>query len=121
MLQAITIADQRFASYSRSEDFIQKHIFPGGFLPSLSMMTDLLAKQTDMVVRDVKDIGIDYAHTLAAWRENFQQQKAELASKGYDEKFANLWVYYLGYCEGGFLERRISTVQLLASKSPHRV
>lgn len=121
MLQAITIADQRFASYSRSEDFIQKHIFPGGFLPSLSMMTDLLAKQTDMVVRDVKDIGNDYAHTLAAWRENFQQQKTELASKGYDEKFANLWVYYLGYCEGGFLERRISTVQLLASKSPHRV
>lgn len=119
MLQAITIADQRFASYSRSEDFIQKHIFPGGFLPSLSMMTDLLAKKTDMVVRDIKDIGIDYAQTLAAWRENFQQQKAELAGRGYDEKFANLWIYYLGYCEGGFRERRISTVQLLASKAPH--
>lgn len=119
MLQAITIADQRFASYSRSEDFIQKHIFPGGFLPSLSMMTDLLARKTDMVVRDIKDIGIDYAQTLAAWRENFQQQKSELATRGYDEKFANLWIYYLGYCEGGFLERRISTVQLLASKAPH--
>lgn len=119
MLQAITIADQRFASYSRSEDFIQKHIFPGGFLPSLSMMTDLLAKKTDMVVRDIKDIGIDYAQTLAAWRENFQQQKAELANRGYDEKFANLWIYYLGYCEGGFLERRISAVQLLASKALH--
>jgi len=119
MLQAITIADQRFASYSRSEDFIQKHIFPGGFLPSLSMMTDLLAKKTNMVVRDIKDIGIDYAQTLAAWRENFQQQKAELATRGYDEKFANLWIYYLGYCEGGFLERRISTVQLLASKALH--
>lgn len=119
MLQAITIADQRFASYSRSEDFIQKHIFPGGFLPSLSMMTDLLAKKTDMVVRDIKDIGIDYAQTLAAWRENFQQQKEELATRGYDEKFANLWIYYLGYCEGGFLERRISTVQLLASKALH--
>ncbi|MDA0689521.1 MAG: cyclopropane-fatty-acyl-phospholipid synthase [Proteobacteria bacterium] len=119
MLQAITIADQRFASYSRSEDFIQKHIFPGGFLPSLSMMTDLLAKKTNMVVRDIKDIGIDYAQTLAAWRENFQQQKAELATRGYDEKFANLWIYYLGYCEGGFRERRISTVQLLASKALH--
>lgn len=119
MLQAITIADQRFASYSRSEDFIQKHIFPGGFLPSLSMMTDLLARKTNMVVRDIKDIGIDYAQTLAAWRENFQRQKAELATRGYDEKFANLWIYYLGYCEGGFRERRISTVQLLASKAPH--
>lgn len=119
MLQAITIADQRFASYSRSEDFIQKHIFPGGFLPSLSMMTDLLARKTNMVVRDIKDIGIDYAQTLAAWRENFQRQKAELATRGYDEKFANLWIYYLGYCEGGFRERRISTVQLLASKALH--
>ncbi len=120
MIQAITIAEQRFRDYTRSEDFIQKHIFPGGFLPTLALMTDLMAKRTDLIVRDVLDIGQDYAQTLAEWRKRFQAHKTQLQAQGYDDKFCNLWTYYLGYCEGGFLERRISTVQLLASKAPHR-
>ena len=120
MLQAITIAEQRFRDYMRSEDFIQKHIFPGGFLPTISLMTDLMAKRTEFIVRDVYDIGQDYARTLADWRERFLANKEPLQAQGYDDKFCNLWTYYLGYCEGGFLERRISAVQLLASKAPHR-
>lgn len=68
MLQAITIADQRYAEYSRSEDFIRKHVFPGGFLPSLSVICDLMARKTDLVMRDLLDIGFDYADTLARWR-----------------------------------------------------
>lgn len=120
MLQAITIADQRYQEYSRSEDFIQKHIFPGGFLPSMKLMTEIMAEKTELIVRDVLDIGQDYAQTLAHWREAFLANRPALQARGYDDKFCNLWLYYLGYCEGGFLERRISTVQLLASKAPHR-
>jgi len=119
MLQAITIADQRFQDYSRSEDFIQKHVFPGGFLPSMTMMTEIMAKRTELIVRDVYDIGLDYAQTLAAWKTNFLDNMTTVRELGYDDKFCNLWLYYLGYCEGGFRERRISAVQLLASKAPH--
>ncbi len=119
MLQAITIADQRFDAYSRSEDFIQKHIFPGGFLPSMSLMSNMISKNTECVIRDVRDIGLDYARTLSHWRETVQAKQGQLHALGYDEKFKNLWTYYLGYCEGGFLERRVSAQQLLASKAPH--
>ncbi|MBT8145511.1 MAG: cyclopropane-fatty-acyl-phospholipid synthase family protein [Gammaproteobacteria bacterium] len=119
MIQAITIADQRFEVYSRTEDFIQKHIFPGGFLPSLQFISQLLAKGSELVIRDIHDMGLDYARTLKDWRENFMARTGELEKLGYGEQFHRLWEYYLGYCEGGFLERRISAVQLLASKSPH--
>ena len=86
----------------------------------MALMTELMAKRTEFIVRDVYDIGHDYARTLADWRERFVASKEPLQAKGYDDKFCNLWTYYLGYCEGGFLERRISAVQLLASKAPHR-
>ena len=119
MVQAITIADQRFDVYSRTEDFIQKHIFPGGFLPSLQLMSQLLAGKTELIIRDIHDIGLDYARTLKDWRENFMANTHKLENLGYGEEFRRLWEYYLGYCEGGFLERRISTIQLLASKAPH--
>tara|TARA_B110000858_G_scaffold3502_1_gene4031 strand:- start:4272 stop:5528 length:1257 start_codon:yes stop_codon:yes gene_type:complete len=119
MLQAITIADQRFDSYSRNEDFIQKHVFPGGFLPSMSLMSELISTKTEFVIRDLRDIGLDYACTLAHWRKKFLEKQEQLHALGYDQKFKNLWLYYLGYCEGGFLERRISAQQLLVSKAPH--
>lgn len=119
MLQAITIADQRFKAYSRGEDFIQKHIFPGGFLPSLNLISKLVANSTELVVRDILDIGLDYAQTLGHWHENLKENRDYLLSQGYDDRFYNLWSYYLGYCEGGFRERRISAAQILASKAPH--
>lgn len=119
LVQAITIADQRYKAYSRSEDFIQKHIFPGGFLPSLNLISKTMTKSTDLVTRDILDIGLDYAQTLSHWHENFKDGADEIPEGNYDERFKNLWEYYLGYCEGGFRERRISAVQLLASKAPH--
>lgn len=117
ILQAITIADQRYHSYASGEDFIQKYIFPGGFLPSVSIMSQLISEHTNLVVRDLHDMGLDYARTLASWRDNLLSNQRILAAHGYDERFIKLWLFYLAYCEGGFLERRISTVQLLASKS----
>ena len=119
MLQAITIADQRLKSYSSNEDFIQKHIFPGGFLPSVYLISKILADSTELVMRDFKDIGLDYSKTLSHWHKNLLEKKDALSQMGYDDQFYNLWTYYLGYCEGGFLERRISASQMLMSKAPH--
>jgi cyclopropane-fatty-acyl-phospholipid synthase len=115
-LQAITIADQRMASYAHSVDFIQKHIFPGGFLPSMTMMAQMFTQYTDMVIRKVDDIGFDYAQTLYDWRQNFNRVHPQLMAHGYDERFGRLWNFYLAYCEGGFRERAVSAVQLVASK-----
>ncbi|RUO62262.1 SAM-dependent methyltransferase [Pseudidiomarina insulisalsae] len=115
-LQAITIADQRMKSYANSVDFIQQHIFPGGFLPSLTMITQMFTKHTDMVVRKVDDIGFDYARTLSDWRHRFNAAHPQLQKHGYDERFGRLWNFYLCYCEGGFLERSVSAVQLVATK-----
>ncbi|RXJ74591.1 SAM-dependent methyltransferase [Veronia nyctiphanis] len=115
-IQAITIADQRYDSYSQSVDFIQKHIFPGGFLPSVSVLLDRFTNRTDLVVRDLKDIGLDYAKTLQDWHQRFNDNTDTLMQLGYDEKFSRLWRFYFCYCEGGFREKTISTVQLLLSR-----
>lgn len=115
-LQTITITDQRYDSYSRGVDFIQKHIFPGGFLPSVTVLVNEMTKQSDFVVRDIKDIGLDYARTLSDWHKAFNQNTDKLAQLGYDQRFVRMWRYYFCYCEGGFLERSISTVQLIASR-----
>ena len=116
VLQAITISDHRLESYSKSVDFIQKHIFPGGFLPSQLLINQHLRKHTDLMIRDLHDIGLDYARTLKDWHHKLLENKEPLAKDGYDERFMNMWRYYFSYCEGGFLERTISTVQLVISK-----
>lgn len=116
VIQAITIADQRSASYNRNVDFIQRHIFPGGYLPSMEQMSRLLSRKTDLVLRQVDDIGLDYARTLHDWRLRFNNSRRDLQALGYDDRFARLWNYYLSYCEGGFSERRVSAVQLAATK-----
>jgi cyclopropane-fatty-acyl-phospholipid synthase len=116
VLQAITISDHRFDSYSKSVDFIQKHIFPGGFLPSQLLINQHLRKHTDLMIRDLHDIGLDYARTLKDWHHKFLENKEPLAKDGYDDRFMNMWRYYFSYCEGGVLERTISTVQLVISK-----
>ena len=85
----------------------------------MSLVTKIIANSTELVVRDILDIGLDYAQTLAHWHANFKNHRTNIEKLGYDERFQNLWSYYLGYCEGGFLERRISAAQILASKAPH--
>ena len=120
LLQSITIDDRRYDSYSNSVDFIQKYIFPGGFLPSQYQINAHLKKYTNMMIRDLHDIGVDYARTLNHWYEAFISAKEQLLNDGYDERFMRMWTYYLKYCEGGFLERTISTVQLVISKPQYR-
>lgn len=119
-IQAITIADQRYDSYSKGVDFIQKYIFPGGFLPSVTILSQHLTQHTDFVIRDLKDIGMDYARTLSEWHKGFNNNIDYYLQQGFDEQFIRMWRYYLCYCEGGFLERTISTVQLVASRGAWR-
>ncbi len=121
LIQAITISDQRYDSYRKSVDFIQRYIFPGGCLPSVSVMANKVAENTDMVITSLNDIGLDYAKTLNHWYQRFDKSAAELKQMGYGDDFIRLWKFYLCYCEGGFLERKISTVHLVAAKPQHGV
>ncbi|NOI69731.1 SAM-dependent methyltransferase [Vibrio owensii] len=111
-IQAITIADQRYDYYSNNVDFIQKYIFPGGFLPSVTSLTQATTKYSDLVTRDLFDIGLDYAKTLKEWHLRFNRAESEVRSFGYDDRFVRMWRYYLSYCEGGFLARTISAVHM---------
>ncbi|MDT3709779.1 MAG: cyclopropane-fatty-acyl-phospholipid synthase family protein [Pseudomonadaceae bacterium] len=120
LLQAITIRDQRYEQARRSVDFIQRYIFPGGALPSVQRMTELVGRETDMNLLHLEDIGWHYARTLRLWHENFRRARSELETLGYDEQFYRLWEFYLCYCEGGFLERSIGTAQLLLAKPQAR-
>jgi len=117
LIQSITIADQRFDYYKHNVDFIQRYIFPGGFLPSITVLAEHLTEYTSLVTESISDIGLDYAKTLSHWREAFLQSWPELTPFGYDERFKRLWLYYFAYCEGAFLERSTSTVHLVARKS----
>ncbi|WP_084813505.1 SAM-dependent methyltransferase [Desulfogranum japonicum] len=116
VLQAITIRDQKYNQYRRGVDFIQRYVFPGGCLPSISRMVELLATETDMVVRKIDDFGHDYARTLEDWLQRFRETYPELRKKGYDETFKRLWEFYLCYCRGGFLEQTISVAHVVATR-----
>ncbi|WP_333606758.1 cyclopropane-fatty-acyl-phospholipid synthase family protein [Arsukibacterium sp.] len=120
VLQAITIVDQRYQQYVKEVDFIKRYVFPGGCLPSISRMAHALSSKTDMVIRQVHDIGFDYAKTLRHWCDNFMQQRDAVHQLGYDDNFIRLWHFYLCYCEGGFLERATSAVHMVMSKPANR-
>ncbi|MBR9726584.1 class I SAM-dependent methyltransferase [Shewanella intestini] len=121
LIQAITIADQRYDSYRSSVDFIQRYIFPGGCLPSISEMTRHLSQKTDLVPWSINDIGHDYAKTLADWHQRFDDAEQKINDLGYGEDFIRMWKFYLSYCEGGFLERSTSAVHLVANKPLYRI
>lgn len=116
LIQAITVPDQRYEITKKSTDFIQRYIFPGGELPSIKVMSDHVEKDTDMQIVGVDDITLDYAKTLAAWREQFMNKLDQVRDQGFDDVFIRMWDFYLAYCEGGFRERAISTVQLVMAK-----
>ncbi|WP_250461015.1 SAM-dependent methyltransferase [Microbulbifer litoralis] len=116
VMQAITIQDQRYHSYRRQVDFIQRHIFPGGCLPSNQVIADHIAENTDMQVVGLEDITRHYARTLNAWRRAFFANIEVVREQGFDDRFINMWDFYLCYCEGGFLERVISTAQFVFAK-----
>ncbi len=101
LVQVITIADDRFAHYRQSTDFIQRHIFPGGMLPCPAVM-HAQAAQAGLRVVQVERFGQDYARTLAEWRQRFEAAWPAIAEQGFPPRFRRLWNYYLCYCEAGF-------------------
>jgi cyclopropane-fatty-acyl-phospholipid synthase len=116
LLQAITISDQRYHQALRTVDFIKRHIFPGSFIPSVSAMTDSIARTSDMRLYHMEDIGPHYAKTLRLWRERFFDSLDRVRAMGFPEDFVRMWEFYLCYCEGGFVERAIGDVQMLLTK-----
>ena len=113
-IQGITIRDELFERYRSSEDFIQKYIFPGGFLPSLSFMKSLI-KKNNLNLLKVNSYSNDYAKTLAIWRENFLKVWGNIAPLGFDETFKRMWEFYLSYCEAGFKSKNIDLIQFSMS------
>ncbi len=101
VVQSITIRDDLFARYRQGTDFVQQHIFPGGMLPSPSVVFQQAAR-AGLVVRDVFAFGRDYARTLAEWSANFERHWPAIEAQGFDERFRRLWRFYLAYCQAGF-------------------
>ena len=113
-LQGITIRDDLFDRYKRSEDFIQKYIFPGGFLPSVNLMKTLIKKNKLNLIK-VNSYPDDYARTLANWRINFFKAWNNITPLGFDETFKRMWEFYLSYCEAGFKSKNINLIQISMS------
>jgi len=116
VLQVICIPDQRFDAYRRNPDWIQKHIFPGGMLPSLTELSKAMASHSRFTVENLDNIGIHYAETLRRWRYAFEANRGKLVQLGYDGEFQRKWIYYLCYCEAGFQTRFTNNLHLVLTR-----
>ncbi|MBK1648799.1 SAM-dependent methyltransferase [Rhabdochromatium marinum] len=115
-LQVITMAEQHFAGYRASPDFIQHYIFPGGMLPTPERF-DAAAADAGLRITKRRWFGPDYARTLALWQQRFLAQREQVLALGYDERFLRMWRYYLAYCEAGFRDRRLDVMQVVLHAS----
>ena len=113
-IQGIVIKDDLFERYRASEDFIQKYIFPGGFLPSVDFMKKLIIKNNLNLLK-VDTYSEDYAMTLSTWRRNFLNAWDKISPLGFDNYFKRMWEFYLSYCEGGFKSKNINLIQFSMS------
>jgi cyclopropane-fatty-acyl-phospholipid synthase len=108
--------EQRYDSYRRSVDFIQKYIFPGGFLPSVAAMQDSVGRTSNLRLVSVEDLSNHYALTLREWRRRFFERIDDVRALGFDDRFIRMWEYYLCYCEAAFLEQAVGVVQVVWDK-----
>ena len=113
-IQGIVIKDELFERYRANEDFIQKYIFPGGFLPSINFMEKLI-KKNSLKLEKINSYSDDYARTLSTWRKNFLGVWDKISPLGFDDYFKRMWEFYLSYCEGGFKSRNINLIQFSMS------
>ena len=109
-IQAITIDDSLFDRYKTKEDFIQKYIFPGGFLPSKRKLYDL-SSSNGLEIKKYESYGSHYSSTLKIWRDEFLKKWEEISKHGFDNKFKRMWHFYLSYCEAGFKSKNIDLIQ----------
>jgi len=111
LLQAIVMPEQRYSQYLKSVDFIQKYIFPGGSLPSVTAMQNSMTRNSRLRLLSIDGFAEGYARTLREWRRNFLQRLDDVRQLGYSERFIRMWDYYLTYCEGAFEEKAVGVVQ----------
>ena len=109
-IQAITIDDKLFDRYKKKEDFIQKYIFPGGFLPSKKSLYKY-AKDSGLSMEEYNSYGSHYSNTLNIWRGEFISKWEEISKQGFDLTFKRMWNFYLSYCEAGFKSKNIDLIQ----------
>jgi len=109
-IQAIIIKDELFDQYRKSEDFIQKYIFPGGFLPSLQSIKNH-TEGSGLQLMTYNSYGIHYSNTLKKWRENFISSWSDISKQGFDQSFKKIWDFYFSYCEAGFKSKNIDLIQ----------
>ena len=114
-VQVITIEERFFPQYRRDIDFIRRHIFPGGMLPTAAILEEL-GKRFGLPLADQRIFPLDYARTLAEWRQRFWAAWPQLKPLGFDERFKRLWEYYLHYCEAGFRSGTIDVRQMVFTK-----
>tara|TARA_Y100001970_G_scaffold275835_1_gene377646 strand:- start:1224 stop:2411 length:1188 start_codon:yes stop_codon:yes gene_type:complete len=109
-IQAIIIKDELFSRYRKNQDFIQKYIFPGGFLPSLQSIKNY-SKKTGLILKSYNSYGLHYSYTLSKWRENFINSWNNISQQGFDSSFKKIWNFYFSYCEAGFKSKNIDLIQ----------
>ena len=120
LLQAIVVDDAAYEAEKASRTFIRELVFPSGCLPSLSVIDACVRRTTDMRAVELDDITVHYPETLSRWRRSFLAAAGRAEELGYDRAFRRVWELYFAYCEGGFRERRIRTVQLELAKPGDR-
>ena len=109
-IQAITIDDNIFDRYKTKTDFIQKYIFPGGFLPSKSII-DKYVSENGLTIKSYDSYADHYSNTLAIWRNEFNKKWDLIKKQGFDSTFKRMWEFYLSYCEAGFKSKNIDLIQ----------
>jgi len=109
-IQAIIIKDELYGRYRTREDFIQKYIFPGGFLPSLKSLSQLSDK-SGLKIESYKLYGSHYSNTLQKWRESFLNSWDTISRQGFDISFKKMWDFYFSYCDAGFKSKNINLIQ----------
>lgn len=114
-IQAITIQDHLYESARREVDFIKKYIFPGSCIPSISALSGAAAP-TDLRLVHLEDLTPHYAETLRRWRARFFDRWDRIEAQGFDEHFKRIWEFYFCYCEGGFDEAVLGSIQFLFAK-----
>jgi cyclopropane-fatty-acyl-phospholipid synthase len=116
VLQVITILDQFYDRYRIGFDWMRKHIFPGGHLPSLQTMSHILTHHTHLMIEDLENIGPHYIETLARWEQNFRQAEPNIRNLSFDEEFFRKWVFYFGFCQAAFATRYVNNLQLVLTR-----
>jgi len=117
VIQAILMDHQRYLATRNSFGWIQKHIFPGGLIPSLVGLEDVATRHTSLRVKGIHTFGGHYAHTLRRWRRTFGENWPQIATHGFDEVFRRQWEFYLAYCEAGFATGYLDVAQITLGRS----